>query len=294
MDSPSPMDSPLMSPAKARHAAVQARDWAYVNNWLSQKFSPKPVPPFERNDDTLKTLLALAAFNDSADEEAALVHRAREEAVKGFKAQEVETDPRTELLGDIEASLDDKGAKDLEDLAETAVLLGSINADVREMGQGIIGVTTEEFEAAEQVRKVEALQQYLENELSALRKQIHELTTDKVYETPSDTLQKTTEWTRNTKILNSKVNEYEDRIAALERTGVPKGPKIEELMVEEESVVRLKETVKTLEGRVKMFHDLPPDIQRSKAEYERLDNELQQLVQQRDRMFEGLVDNRRR
>lgn len=283
-----------MSPAKARQAALQAKDWAYVNNWLSHKFSPKPVPPFERNDETLKTLLTLAAFNDSADEEAALVHRAREEAVRGFESQEAELDHRTELLGDIEANLNGKGASDLEDLAETAVMLGSITADVGDLGHGIIEVTTEEFEAAEKVRKVEALQGYLEKELASLRKQIGELTTDKIYETPSDTLQKTTEWTRNTKILGAKVNEYQDRVSALERTGIVKGPRIEELMVEEESVVRLKETVKTLEGRVKMFHELPPDIQKSKEEYERLDAELQQLVQQRDRMFERLVDRPKR
>ena len=283
-----------MSPAKARYAALQAKDWAYINNWLSHKFSPKPVPAFERNDDTLKTLLALAAFNDSADEEAALVHRAREEAVRNFKAQEAELDPRTELLGDIEANLDEKGARDLEDLAETAVLLGSITPDTGAMGQGIMEVTTEEFNTLEQLRKVEALQGYLEKELAALRKQIEEFKTDKTYETPSDTLQKTTEWTRGTKILSAKVNEYQDRISALERAGEVKGPKIEELMVEEESVVRLKETVKMLEGRVKTFHGLPPDIKRSKAEYERLDIELQQLVQQRDKMFEGLVDNRKR
>lgn len=294
MDSSSPMDSPLVSPAKARYAALQAKDWAYVNNWLSQKFSPKPVPPFERNEDTLKTLLALAAFNDSADEEAALVHRAREETVRGFRAQEEELDHRTELLGDIEACLDEKGAQDLEDLAETAVLLGSVTADVGDMGQGIIDVTAEEFETAEQVRKVEALQGYLENELASLRKQIEELATDTAYEAAPDALQKTTEWTRGTKILDSKLNEYGDKISALERTGAAKGPRIEELMVEEESVVRLKETVKTLEGRVKMFHQLPPDIQKSKEEYERLDTELQQLVQQRDRMFEGLVDRRKR
>lgn len=294
MDSPLPMDSPLVSPAKARHAALQAKDWAYINNWLNQKFSPKPVPPFERNDDTLKTLLALAAFNDSADEETALVHRAREEAVRGFEAQEQELDHRTELLGDIEASLDEKGAQNLEDLAETAVMLGSINADVGDMGQGIIEVTTEEFETEEQVRKVEALQSYLEKELASLRKQIEELTTDTTYGATSDTLQKTTEWTRGTKIMGAKLNEYQDKISALERTGAVKGPRIEELMVEEESVVRLKETVKTLEGRVKMFQGLPPNIQKSKAEYERLDTELHQLVQQRDRMFEGLVDHRKR
>lgn len=65
---------PLLSPAKARQAAIQAKDWAYVNSWLSRQYAPKPIPSFERNENTLRTLLALAVANDAADEEATLLH----------------------------------------------------------------------------------------------------------------------------------------------------------------------------------------------------------------------------
>jgi hypothetical protein len=61
-------------------------------------------------------------------------------------------------------------------------------------------------------------------------------------------------------------------------------------MEEEQGVLRLKETVSTLEGRLKAFHCLPPDVDGAKAEYKRLERELNQLVRQRDRMFEGLVE----
>jgi HAUS augmin-like complex subunit 1 len=131
---------------------------------------------------------------------------------------------------------------------------------------------------------------YLEKELEALRLQLEHLKNDNVYETPAELPGKTTEWIRGTKLLGAKVEEYQDRISALERSGNIQGPRIEELMVEEESVVRLRETVKMLEGRVKMFHGLPPNVHDAKVEYDRLYREFRTLVRKRDRIFENLVD----
>jgi HAUS augmin-like complex subunit 1 len=120
------MDSPLLSPAKARQAAIQAKDWAYVNSWLNRQYSPNPVPNFERNEDTLRTLLALAAANDAADEEAALLHRAREEAIREFREREEAGDKqKKELLDELELCLGENGKRDLDDLAETTAVLGA-------------------------------------------------------------------------------------------------------------------------------------------------------------------------
>lgn len=291
MDPPSPFDSPLISPSKARQAAIQAKDWAYINSWLVRQFAPNPVPPFERNEDTLKTLLALAAANDSADEEATLFHRAREEALQGLKAREnAEPSQKREILDEVDDYLDEKGMKSLDDLAETAVALGTLNTEIKDVGHAIIELTTEEFDAAEQVRRIEDLQNYLGKELAALRKQLEELKTDKAYETPPDILAQTAEWNRGTKMLGTKVVEYQSRITSLERTVNTRGPTIQQLMEEEQGVFRLKETVSTLEGRLKAFHCLPPDVDGAKAEYKRLERELNQLVRERDRMFEGLVE----
>jgi len=48
--------------------------------------------------------------------------------------------------------------------------------------------------------------------------------------------------------------------------------------------------VKMLEGRVKMFHGLPPNVHDAKVEYDRLYREFRTLVRKRDRIFENLVD----
>ena len=71
----------LFSPSKARQQRAQANDWQHVETWLSALYPNRPLPTFERNEDTLKALLALAAANECADEEASLM-RALEEEVQ--------------------------------------------------------------------------------------------------------------------------------------------------------------------------------------------------------------------
>lgn len=292
------LDSPLASPAKARQAAIQAKDWAYVNSWLNRQYVPKPVPQFERNEDTLRVLLALAAANDAADEESNLQHRAREEAVHAYKSREesegkdAHERQKKEILDDVEIALDDKGRGDLDDLVDSAVALGNtLNPDIEDLSQSIVELTVEEFEAQNQMRKVETLHLYLQKELDRLQAELEELKSDKAFETPSDIQGLTSEWTRGTKTLATKVGEYQDRIASLERNQ-PRGPIIEEVLVEEERVIQLQETVQMLEARVKAFHNLPKDISGARARYKELERELGQLTRQRDTLFGNLVGRR--
>ena len=76
------------SPSKARQRRAQAKDWEFIEFWLEKKFAPKPVPSFERNEETLRALLELASFNDAADEEAALISEVHEVALKELQEQE--------------------------------------------------------------------------------------------------------------------------------------------------------------------------------------------------------------
>lgn len=284
------MDSPLLSPAKARQAAIQAKDWAYVNAWLSRQYAPNPVPSFERNEDTLRTLLALAAANDTADEEATVLHQAREQAVESFKAREEnEEKQKVEILDEVEHSLDDNGRRNLDDLAETTAVLGGLGTSTRDLGQSIIELTVEEFDAQQQMSRVQALHEYLGRELATLREQLLDLKTNEVYETPANLPALTAEWTRETKLLSAKAGEYQDRIASLQRNKC-KGPTLEEVIAEEQSVIRMLESTKTLVERVKKLHDLPSDIPGARAQYKDLEQELDRLTQQRNTMSEKLAD----
>ncbi|KAE8310202.1 hypothetical protein BDV41DRAFT_399537 [Aspergillus transmontanensis] len=276
------MDSPLLSPAKARQAAIQAKDWAYVNSWLSRQYAPNPVPTFERNEDTLRTLLALAAANDTADEEAALLHQAREQAVQRFKArEEAEDKQKKEILDELEYCLDDKGGQDLDDLAKSAAVLGALDVEAGHLGQAVVDLTKEEFGVQDQLDKVDMLHDYLQRELEALRQQLDELKSDPAYEVPADLPAKTVEWTKGTKVLAAKVNEYQDKVAALKRNQ-SKGPTLGEVLAEEEAVKELMKTVKNLEHRLQLFQNLPTDVQGARAKYRELLEELNELTQERD------------
>lgn len=77
----------LFSPSKAAQQRAQAHEWQSVEAWLSSMYPNRALPTFERNDETLKALLALATANERADEESALVQALEEEV--GHEMSEV-------------------------------------------------------------------------------------------------------------------------------------------------------------------------------------------------------------
>lgn len=92
----------LFSPSKARQQQAQAKDWHYVDSWLTRMYAPKSAPVFERNEDTLQALLTLVAVNERADEEQELVHRLEGAAIEALKVHYYHSNPRTSFLGRIE------------------------------------------------------------------------------------------------------------------------------------------------------------------------------------------------
>jgi HAUS augmin-like complex subunit 1 len=139
------------------------------------------------------------------------------------------------------------------------------------------------------MRRVENLCDYLNRELVTLREQLEELKSNPAFETPANLPALTAEWTRSTKLLSMKVSEYHDRTVALDRNR-NKGATLEDVMADEEEVSRMIDSVKSLDAKIKMFHLLPKDLAGARAKYYKLEGELNQLTQQRDSMFESLVE----
>lgn len=289
-----PVDPSVSFPSRARQATSDSGNWAYVTSWLHRKYGPNKVPSFERNEDTLKALLDLAAANYAADEQEDLLHRSRQEVVQHLRTKEEHassSDPGPGLISGIEASIDRKDSTVLEDLAETSVALGALNPDVTDMACRIADLTREEFDIAEKMRMLSTLQTYLDRELESVGSRLDELNDEGLYEAPADLPARTDEWLRDTKALDAKITEYRNRLAAAENAGELKGPRIKDLTIEEEGIVALRETVKALEDKVKAFHGLPPKLQEAEQEYVRLAKEYRSLLQKRDRLF-GNTANR--
>jgi len=90
MDSaPDVLPSAFFSPSKAKQQRAQAQDWQHVDAWLASKYQGRSVPLFERNEETLKALLALVAVNEKADEERDLLWNVQKESLSELQAQKV-------------------------------------------------------------------------------------------------------------------------------------------------------------------------------------------------------------
>ncbi|EJT75283.1 hypothetical protein GGTG_05220 [Gaeumannomyces tritici R3-111a-1] len=128
-----PHDAAIFSPSVARAAASAAKDWSYVDAWLASRFRGRPAPPrFERNADTLRALLALAALNESADEQRDLLAAVEADALAELEAAATghdggERDPpdaatdlasvRRDLLSALAAGLTRDGRASLDAMA---------------------------------------------------------------------------------------------------------------------------------------------------------------------------------
>ena len=77
----------IFSPSQARQELTQVKEWGYVDGWLRLKLGGKSPPAFERTNDTLQALLALAAFNESADEERDLLVQVETRALRQLQSK---------------------------------------------------------------------------------------------------------------------------------------------------------------------------------------------------------------
>lgn len=118
----------LFSPSKARQQRAQAQDWAHIESWLSYKYAGRSIPNFERNEETLKALRALATVNEHADEERALIARVEREALKELEETDTPSSD-AHILDTISAHLTPEAQRNLTALANTSVALDTPDTD---------------------------------------------------------------------------------------------------------------------------------------------------------------------
>jgi HAUS augmin-like complex subunit 1 len=279
--------SAIFSPTIARQQLATTKDWNYIDSWLSQKYNGKSPPTFERNNETLKTLLGLAALNESADEEVELVARVETKALADLQANE-NTNPNKELMNTIEDALTRDGQTSLEALANVSVALNQPVPDVETLGRKIIDLHVTSHDLDQTTARVTVLQDHLSSELAKINSLILELRGDD-YQPPADLQKETVEYQRKIKRLTSRLPELKERVASLKAAaGTP--VTIDDVKAEEEKYKKLMGIVKELEKQVKGYHGLPQDTDLARLELESLRIELKDLGMERDSMFEGLVE----
>jgi len=280
--------SAIFSPSVARQQLATAKDWNYIDGWLTTKFHGKSAPPFERNNDTLKALLALAALNETADEDCELILKVEAKSLQELQKKE-STNPDGELLKALEDHLTREGQASLDALSSSGVALKQPYAETERLAQKIVDLQVTSFNLQQASDRVAILQGHLTKELEQITSLMEELGSD-TYQPSSELSKQTLEYQRKTKVLTAKLPDLKNRIASLTAVGGGSKPAIEDVKVEEEKFKELMATVKELESQVKGYHGLPHDTDLARLEVEGLRVELKKLTRQRDGMFEGLVE----
>ena len=279
--------SAIFSPSVARQQLAAAKDWNYIDSWLSTKFNGK-TPPFERNNDTLKALLALAALNESADEERELLARVEAKALQDLQAKQA-ADPNALLLQSIEEFLTREARTSLETLSALSVTLNQPIPDTVKLGRGIIDLQVAAYDLEQASERVSILENHLNKELERINQLIEELQSE-AYQPPADLTKQTIDYQRKIKVLAAKLPELKKQVASLSASTGGSRVTLQDVKAEEEKFKDVVATVKALEAQVKSYHGLPQDTDLARLELESLRVELQDLSRQRDTMFEGLVE----
>lgn len=293
----------LFSPSKAAAQRAQAADWASVESWLSARYQGRSIPTFERNEDTLKALQALLAANERADEERDALASVQREALVELKATKEKRDKEQIAINQIIAGLDASGQAALQNLASVAVTadlsMGATTSShiplAETLASSLIDFTQTSHELTNHLFTLNHLQSRLEVETNNLRAQLQDLRSP-AFQPPSTLGRQTLEWSRNTKQLRGKVQEYTDRLAALKATAVTaNGMEIhsasdaepQDLLRREQRVEAAQAAIVRLEERVRAFEGLPRDTDQARKEVERAEKKVMELRRRRDEMFEA-------
>jgi HAUS augmin-like complex subunit 1 len=323
-----PPNAAIFSPSVARAAASAAKDWSYVDTWLQRKFPGRGPPPFERNVDTLRALLALASANEAADEERALIARLEADTLQQLRAQEQphnqdENDndtlqsAREAILTSLEAALTREGQTALTAMASLAVQTNTPLPTPTTLGTELISLTTQSSAIEQTISRIQTLTAYIAREAAATatlattlrppspphHHHHHDNSNSNpnpnpepepgCYHPPPNLALQNLTLQRHIKTLTTLVPTLRDKATALARSlnsSAPSPPSIPQLRAEEEAYLALLALKQDLDAQVRAFQGLPPDTEQARHELEGLRAELRRMTIARDEVFEGLVE----
>lgn len=277
----------IFSPSVAKQQLAAAKDWNYIDDWLSVKFQGKKPPSFERNNDTLKALLALATFNDSADEENGLLKRVETKTLEELEAAETQ-EPHIDLINMLEQSLSREGKLGLEALSNLSVVLNQPIPKIDRLGRSLIDLQVICNNLDHTNDRINSLETHLNYELENVDKLTQELQSQ-AYQPILDPAKQATHYQRKLKEMSNKIPELRERVTLLSTSVGQPTTTLHDIISEETKFKNLLTVVRELEEKVKGFHNLPHDKNLARLELEAVKVELHNLSRKRDDMFENLV-----
>ncbi|KJZ70410.1 hypothetical protein HIM_10214 [Hirsutella minnesotensis 3608] len=263
----------IFSPTVARIAASTARDWAYVDSWLASKFPPSRSPPFfERNQDTLKILLSLAAANEVADEERRLLALVDASALQGLVHRDGDLSPnpdsgdralrlqriKADLLDLVHCALPKEGIDALNSLAKLAALRGAAFVDPEDLGRDILNLQGRKFELEHMSARLYALERHVLHETESAAGLSRRWRHDSFKPLPNLAKQNL-DLQRKIKLMSSQLDDLRERLRTKPDAIRVTHPTIEDVSREEQELLTLLSRKKKLEAQIATFGDLPSD-----------------------------------
>lgn len=261
--------------------------------------------------EVLEALKVLKQANLAADHLNSLVHDAEVEELSwiesccGLIKEQRDRSQLARLLVDklvARLSMEAQGA--LEDLGGSAVVL-SVNLDGAESDNELdlaTVFTRKLLELAHRKLRTEQQFQELDNQVRFIdvKRQSYDQhktavdTDDPQQERAEQAHIQTVQYNRDTKQINLKIMEYEDRMKGLQRqlSDPQTNPSsLQNVLKARKRVEQRKARIRELQDRVAAFRGLPPDIDASRSEIRRAINELESLRRKREGLFERMGTN---
>ncbi|KAJ3499766.1 hypothetical protein NLG97_g54 [Lecanicillium saksenae] len=288
----------MFSPSVARVAAAEVKDWSFVDSWLAVQFPGRHPPPFERNADTLRALLALIAFNDCASEDARLLSRIDRDAIRdlpqhtesgGSPASATLTVMRDSLLDIVEHELPKEGKVALNSMASMAISAKMAFPEPEQLGAAIFDTQSAVFEAERMISRAETLERHVHSEIAHTNAVLNTMQDD-AYQMPDGLGKRNLELQRTVKAMSAQAPEFERRIASLKASVASSEFTVHDILREEQDYLALVENRKELEKHISVFRGLPSDPDLARDELNAYRQELQGITSRRDAAFQGLVE----
>ena len=296
-----------VSTSLAVNAPSSARDWSYVETWLSGKFAPgAPLPAFERNPATLQATLDIIAANEAADGLSSLRARAdaatlaslnrsleaqQQGASLGIGDYEAISDAgllRRTLIMHIENNMTQDGKIALEALAGASIYSAAANADTHSVGSAYLAVQNSALQTSQLAARVDSLNTHLQSER---RKNLHYITSLRscLNDLDADLAQKNLNLERKVAIAAERVSRGGTGTPAADPNSAPAHLIKRAVIEEEEEFLQLLDRKKRLEAEVASFAGLSAEPKMAKNKSQVISARLDGITSRRN---EGL-DRRR-
>jgi HAUS augmin-like complex subunit 1 len=301
----------IFSPSVARQAASVARDWNYVDSWLSFRLGHR-VATFERNPDTLRLLHALASCNESADEErTAMAEKAMSMTSKMTnRVRPKHADSSTEnwigfgerrgafnsiptrlttLWGPLESHIAGEGWVSLDALAVIASMIDVLvdHDTCQSMSQSVVSLKGSFSENRKWLARTCTCRAYLDTELSLINLQLGEIYSN-MYRASAHLANANPNLQRSIKAMLSRLAELDERWSNMEGS-YPGIPSAAALTHRQQTYLERMLYKDHLNYTLSPFNGLPSDHEVAQAHMDARRHELHILAEHREIVFEALV-----